>query len=169
MDCLLHYRNAYYHRHLDRRVALDILENVGSDLELGHEIPARMPSSVDPGETANPPEEILKLVLERAELTEFTCQHAIDLGKPFGVTTPDFFFNDPSGRFEGICIYLDGMSRHLHGKSETAKRDREIREELRGRFFEVIEIRASQLDDAQAMKRHLSRLGRLLLGEPRTN
>ena len=57
----------------------DILEDVGSDLEPGHDIPGRMPSSVDPGETANPPEEIVKLLFERAELTEFVCQHPIDL------------------------------------------------------------------------------------------
>jgi hypothetical protein len=41
---------------------------------------------------------------------------------------------------EGICIYLDGLSGHLHGNPETAERDREIRSWLRNNGYEVIEV-----------------------------
>ena len=168
VDCLLHYRNAHYHRHLDRKCAGERLGELGEQLKLSHDIPARLPGKVHEGETTNPPEEVLRHMLERAGFSGLKCQHPIDLSKPLGVTTPDFFFEDPEGHFEGICIYLDGMSDHLHGKPETAARDRQIRDELRSRFYEVIEIRASQLSDREAMRRHFLRLGRLLVGKEQT-
>ena len=63
---------------------------------------------------------------------------------------------------EGVCIYLDGLSEHLHGNPETAERDREIRTWLRNRGYEVIEIAANELDDEDAMVRHFRRLASYL-------
>ena len=57
-----------------------------------------------------------------------------------------------------MCIYLDGLSAHLHGNPATAERDREIRTWLRNHGFEVIEITAHDLDDEEAMVRHFRRL-----------
>ena len=57
-----------------------------------------------------------------------------------------------------MCIYLDGLSRQLHGNPETAERDREIRTWLRNHGYEVIEIAANELDDEDAMVRHFRRL-----------
>ena len=62
----------------------------------------------------------------------------------------------------GVCIYLDGLSAHLHGNPETAERDREIRTWLRNRGYEVIEIAANELDDEEAMVRHFRRLASYL-------
>ena len=87
---------------------------------------------------------------------------------PENTTLPDFHFEDPNGIKDGICIYLDGMSEGLHGRPETAQRDRIIREELRSRNYEVIEITRGQLDDREAMVRHFRRLGRILVGRDRT-
>ncbi len=56
------------------------------------------------------------------------------------------------------CIYLDGLSEHLHGNPKTAERDREIRTWLRNHGCEVIEIPANELDDEDAMVRHFRRL-----------
>jgi hypothetical protein len=53
------------------------------------------------------------------------------LGRPLGATTPDFFYEPRNDAYEGLCIYLDGMGRHLHGRPETRDRDRDIREGLR--------------------------------------
>ena len=89
----------------------------------------------------------------------------IDLGLPLRSTTPDFFFEDPSDRLDGVCIYLDGMSTHIHGNPATQRRDREIREELRNRGYDVIEIPFGHLTDRGAMIKHFYRLGRILLGK----
>ena len=50
------------------------------------------------------------------------------------------------------------MSENLPGHPETAQKDRAIREELRSRNYEVIEITKGQLEDREAMRRHFFRL-----------
>ena len=164
VDCLLRYRNAFYHRYLDRTAGAEALASAGKTLDNPQDIPARMPGPSHAGETTNAPEEDLKNLLLRAELTGFSCQESIDLGKPLGVTTPDFFFQDATGHSQGICIYLDGLSRTLHGNPDTAARDREIRDELRAQLYTVVEIPASHLSEREAMRRHLMQIGGLLRG-----
>ena len=70
--------------------------------------------------------------------------------------------NEDHDSDEGVCIYLDGLSEHLHGNPETAERDGEIRTWLRNRGYEVIEIPANELDDEDAMVRHFRRLASYL-------
>lgn len=162
IDCMLDYRNAFYHQHLDRHVAARVLRALGQVLSMSHAIPPAMPAEAS-GEPTNDPEARLRHLLERAGFAAGKAQHHVALGPPLGGTTPDYFFEDPHGRTEGICIYLDGLSRHLHGNPETAQRDRMIREELRSRAYEVIEIPHGHLTDREAMRRHFYRLGRLLM------
>lgn len=164
VDCLQNFRNGWYHMHLSRHEALSALEARGASLVPSHEIPIRLPDAARAEGPDNAAEEALRALLERAGFHGWEAQRVIELGMPLGRTRPDFFFADPEDRREGICIYLDGMSRRLHGDPATARRDREIREELRERGYEVIEIQASQLQDKEAMRKHFYRLGRLLLG-----
>ena len=80
-----------------------------------------------------------------------------------GTTTPDVIYRtEDHDSDEGVCIYLDGLSAHLHGNPETAERDRDIRTWLRNRGYEVIEIAANELDDEDAMVRHFRRLASYL-------
>jgi hypothetical protein len=165
VDCLYTFRNAFYHKHLNRHTAAARLRAWGETLAFSHDIPPRLPSSdagqPDPDEA----EATLRRLLVRAGFPEPVGQKTIQLGLPLGSTTPDFFFHDPTGRLDGICIYLDGMSRHIHGNPATQRRDREIREELRHRGYEVMEIPFGHLTDRDAMVRHFYRLGRILLGK----
>jgi ATP-dependent helicase YprA (DUF1998 family) len=167
VDCLLHYRNTFYHAHLDRHVAARLLRTQGTGLEAAHEIPPRLPAPARVAQPVNESESLLLRMLERAGFHDPKPQHSIALGKPLGTTTPDFFFEDVSGRTEGVCIYLDGMSESLHGDARTRKKDRAIREELRSVGYEVIEIAYGDLTDREAMRRHMARLGRMLLGKER--
>ncbi len=169
VDCLLHFRNAYYHRHLNRHTALNRLRGWGDALAVSHDIPPRLPAQPLAALPVNDAEETLRLMLERAGFHGFRCQHRIELGRPLGATAPDFYFDDPSAHFDGVCIYLDGMSGQLHGNEDTRRRDRQIREELRSRFYEVIEIPFGNLTDREAMRRHFFRLGRILLGRDSAN
>ena len=66
------------------------------------------------------------------------------------------------GDDEGVCLYLDGLSRDLHGDPERARNDQVIRSWLRNNGYEVIEIAVSDLDDPAAMTRHFKRLANLL-------
>lgn len=164
VDCLQHFRNASYHRHLNRHEALRVLNELGATLVETHEIPPRMPSQASAKDTVNLNEETLKALLERAGFSNYVTQKLIDLGRPLGSTIPDFYFEDPSEIKDGICIYLDGMSQTLHGNPDRAVQDRIIREELRSRNYEVIEVCRGQLEDPNAMRRIFTRLGRILVG-----
>ena len=74
-------------------------------------------------------------------------------------TPPDIIYRaDYHAENEGVCIYLDGLSAHLHGNSETAEQDQRIRTWLGNNAFDVIEIAVSDLDDEGAMTRYFRRL-----------
>ncbi len=166
VDCLQTFRNAFFHAHLNRRLAGERLRGWGVQLMVRHDIPPRMPAAQPRGQgmTTNEAEARLRGMLLRAGFPEPRWQHQILLGAPLGSTTPDAFYDGGHELDPGICIYLDGLSDGSHGRSETAQRDRRIREELRSRGYEVFEIAASVLHDRAAMGRHLARLARFLFG-----
>ncbi|MFW6296750.1 MAG: DUF1998 domain-containing protein, partial [Halothece sp.] len=45
IDCLFTYRNAYYHRYLDRHLAQEKISYWGHQLNFSHEIPAQLPDT----------------------------------------------------------------------------------------------------------------------------
>ncbi len=166
VDCLLTFRNAFYHRHLNRHTAATRLEFWGPTVEEQHAVPPRMPVTEPPPHErpVDEAESRLRDILQRADFPAPEGQKTLSLGHPLGSTTPDFFYADPDVPDGGICVYLDGMSGHLHGRPETRATDRRIREELRSRHFEVFEIAYGDLFDREVMRRVLSRLARLILG-----
>jgi hypothetical protein len=165
VDCLFTFRNAFYHAHLNRHIALQRLRQWGNRLEFTHDTPPALATTDAAALPVNEAESTLRALLQRAGFPTPIAQRVVQLGHPLGSTTPDFFFDDPADRLDGICIYLDGMSRHVHGNPATQRRDREIREELRNRGYEVFEIPFGHLTDRDAMRRHFYRLGRILLGK----
>jgi SOS-response transcriptional repressor LexA len=106
---------------------------------------------------------ILSELLLAAGFEEGTRGEQIHLDATIGTTTPDVIYRAPHhDADEGVCIYLDGLSDHLHGNPSTAEKDRRIRDWLRGHGYEVIEIAVSDLDDVGAMTRHFRRLAGFL-------
>jgi len=167
IDCLFNFRNAYYHRFLNRHTALKKLQQWGDILTQSHPIPAKLPSKTEDAEhrPVNAPEKLLQTMLERAGFPDAIPQKSIDLGRPLGSTTPDFFFEDPNDLKEGICLYLDGMSRSLHGDPERSQKDQAIRDELVNEGYEVVTITCGDLSDHDKMAKILFRIGRMLLGK----
>ncbi len=165
VDCLQTFRNGYYHKHLSRKVALGRLTAWGPRLELAHDIPPKQPSP-DPREGSHPVNEYerrLRHLLLAAGFEEGVRGRQLQLDHAIGTTTPDVFYRAPHHtEDEGICIYLDGLSGHLHGNPETAEQDQRIRGWLRNNGHEVIEIAASDLDDEGAMVRHFRKLASYL-------
>ena len=165
IDCLQTFRNSYYHNRLNRTVALDALTEWGARLVFQHDIPPKQPATAPSGDAVpvNLAETKLRHLLLRAGFGEGVRGEQIRLSGALGTTTPDVIYRDPEDDFcKGVCIYLDGMSKHLHGNPETAKKDRTIRDWLRGSDYEVIEIPANELDDEDAMARHFRRLATYL-------
>ena len=164
VDCLLTFRNAFYHAHLDRNVAAKRLTEWGDALAEGHSIPPQLPATRTDARPTHQGEDALASMLERAGLTGAVPNFPIDLGRPQGTTRPDFYFEDPTDRAAGVCVYLDGLSTGLHGDPERQRIDRAIRDELRARDYVVVEIAHSDLDDRDAMRRKFGQIANALLG-----
>lgn len=175
IDCLQTYRNGFYHKHLSRHKVIELFEACGDLLQPAHTIPAQQPSTQAKDQDAQPvniAETKLKHMLEAAGFTigqfqrQIKFKHPIMLDHLIGSTTPDVFFeaDEDDEDEKGICIYLDGMSEHIHGNPETAERDREIRSWLRNNDYQVIEITYVELDDREAMIRHFRKLAKYLSG-----
>lgn len=164
IDCMMHFRNAHIHRHLDRHKALAYYAERGA-IESAQPIPAAQPATVatDAAQPSHPPEFRLHDMLVRAGLGEPEAQKPIAIGQPWGRTIPDFFYPSPDSRHEGVCIYLDGLSAGIHGAPETQARDIQIRERLGEMGYEVISIPKTALDDRDRMAGFFSRIARKLL------
>ena len=165
IDCLQRFRNAFYHGHLDRKQAQARLDDWGRSLSFDHNIPSLQPTATQ-GSRAVPVNEAetkLRHLLLAAGFGEGTRGRQIRLGRALGTTTPDVIYRaDDDEPDEGICIYLDGLSRHLHGNPETAERDLRIRTWLRNSGYDVVEVAANELDDEGAMVGHFRRLASYL-------
>jgi len=161
VDCLQTFRNSFYHKFLNRKEALERLDAWGDRLKKSHDIPPMQPSA-EPTEGSHPVNEAerkLRYLLKEAGFEEGVRGEQIRLDRTIGTTTPDVIYRaDHHDDDEGICIYMDGLSGHIHGNPATAERDHEIRAWLRGNGYEVIEIAASDLDDEGKMIRHFRKL-----------
>ena len=103
-------------------------------------------------------------LLKSAGLTNFETERPIELSGGV-VTRPDVYFHEPNDQYDGVCIYLDGMSSHLHGNAQTAVKDRQIRQELLNTDFEVIEVQYQELFDKTVMRSHMRRIARAVVGK----
>ena len=165
IDCLQTFRNAYYHRFLERAAARERFDEWGPRLSFDHDIPALQPAAAPEPHAApvNDAEVKLRHLLLSAGFGEGVRGEQVRLDRSLGTTTPDVIYraadHDPD---EGVCVYLDGLSEHLHGNPETAERDRDIRTWLRNHDYEVIEIAVNELSDEDAMVRHFRRLASYL-------
>ena len=165
IDCLQTFRNAWYHRHLDRAVVGERIGAWERQLTFEHEIPRQQPDPPPEEQEApvNDAEVKLRHLLRAARFGEGARGEQIRLDRTLGTTTPDVIYraedHDPD---EGVCIYLDGLSKRLHGNPATAEQDRDIRTWLRNHGYEVVEISAHDLDDENTMVRHFRRLASYL-------
>jgi hypothetical protein len=163
IDCLQNFRNSFYHEHLNRHVAQAQLTEWGNNITLSHEIPAVLPDDTQTKKPGNPPEQQLIAMLKAAGLISFETEKPIELSGGV-VTRPDVYFHAPNDQFEGVCVYLDGMSEHLHGNAQTAAQDRQIREELLNTDFEVVAIQYQELYDKTVMRTHMRRIAKAVAG-----
>jgi SOS-response transcriptional repressor LexA len=161
VDCLQSFRNSYYHKYLDRGTAARCLGVWGTALRLSHDIPAFQPAAPEEVGTypVNEPERRLRAMLLGAGFPEGVRGEQVRLDPAIGTTTPDVIFRgDIHDEDEGIAVYLDGLSEHIHGSAATEQKDREIRDWLRNNGWDVIEIAVSELADAGVMARYFRRL-----------
>jgi hypothetical protein len=164
-DCLQRFRNAFYHRFLDRHVASAFFDQAGETVAFAHDVPSLLPSmkGADNEMPVNEAEALLFSIIKKAGLPEPRCQETIPLPKPLTSTRPDFFYDDPKEVTDGICIYLDGLSKHIHGNARTKQQDLAIRSYLENHNYAVLPIPASHLNDPDALAKFLYQLARKLV------
>jgi hypothetical protein len=169
IDCLQTYRNRFYHAHLDRHRARELLEKGPDTLTRRHLIPEKLPRI--PATAGLPQtvieERFLRYLLESG-LPRPEAQHRIDLGVA-GHTIPDFFYAGETDQDPGLAIYLDGMAQHIHGNPAQAERDQFLRGKLEERGYEVITLTSLDLDDRNAVVRAIARVANYLLGPTKRN
>ncbi len=164
VDCLQTYRNRFYHEHLDRHRAAEVLKAASGPLAQAHPIPENLPrTSTTAGQPQTMIEQRFKRLLREAGLPDPLAQKRIELGTNL-YTQPDFFYAGEDHDEPGICIYLDGMAGHIHGNLEQADKDRFLREKLRALSYEVIEVRSFELDDKNAVVAAITRIAKYLIG-----
>ena len=165
IDCLQTFRNAFYHSHLDRHVALTVLAKCAGVLAEENPIPPNQPAPAASGPKelpVNEAEDLLLLYLLAAGLAQPECQKHIPRPRPYLSTTPDFFYADDQTK--GICVYLDGLGAHIHGNPATKQRDTEIRNQLEGEGYEVFSITYTKLFDVDALRMFLTKVAKSLVG-----
>jgi hypothetical protein len=164
-DCLQRFRNAFYHRFLDRHIASTFLSETGDSIAFTHDVPPLLPTMKGAGDElpVNAAEAMLAQIIKKAGLPDPICQKKISVPKPFISTTPDFYYEDPKEVSDGICIYLDGLSSHIHGNAHTKQKDQAIRTLLRDKGYAVLEFPASHLNDPDATTAFVYGLARRLV------
>jgi ATP-dependent helicase YprA (DUF1998 family) len=157
-DCMRTYRNVFYHGLLDRHKASKLIGEYTGDLKREHDMPAVEEAEPLPqGLPTNQGEHDLAATLDHAGFPPFDHQFKIEIGPPFGTTTPDLYHYDPTTGVR-LAVYLDGLSKGVHGGAERTRIDRMIRETLEADGVDVVEIASSDLTDPEAMRRHLKRI-----------
>jgi hypothetical protein len=162
IDCLQTYRNAFYHAFLDRHRALELLGTRGDQLDEGVPLPARQGTRPDDGRRTHAPSEDRYFTLvTAARLPTPERQHRVDLGA-WGSTTPDFYWELADEDEPGLCVFVDGLSRGIHGGPDQQAEDRRLRDALEEKGYRVLAIAATQLEDRDAIRGHLRRVARAL-------
>ena len=161
-DCLRTYRNSFYHSILNRHIATEVLGWYATTPIKVASLPPRQPRSPDAGESTNIAELRLERWLNENNLTGFDKQKIIELkGCSIKSTKPDFYFEDPTTNVQ-LAIYLDGMSKDIHGSVERQRADQMIRTWLEANGIRVVTISAASLDDPVIMDLHKNQIANIL-------
>lgn len=157
--CMRTGRNVFWHRMLDRSVALEVIDRMREPPRWELDLPAQQDEAFGerPAST-NDAEDRLVGVLIRHGLDGFAeGQHRITLPEPFGSTTPDIAW--PAQK---VALYLDGLSEGIHGSALRRRQDELLRDALEEEGWTVVEMAVSHLDDPRPLRASLRRLARAL-------
>ena len=158
-SCLLSFRNQFNHTRLNRHKALELVvqlqftPNTYRKIDELNEETSGVSTKSSP--TNNPEARLLRLLRDH-HFPEGQCQ--IEIKTTAGLPTrPDWIHESTK-----VAIYLDGMSRHLHGDPKTAQRDQLIRQMLELDGYQIIVIQSRDLNDPQAVRLHLRNIARAI-------
>ncbi|MFA4935953.1 MAG: helicase-related protein [Candidatus Methanoperedens sp.] len=153
--CMRSFYNMHYHELLDRKRAIDLLIKYDHPPQKQHDITPKAREGRPSGQSTNLGESRLRQILLDHGFPEFDAQKTISIPhSKYKTTTPDLLRVDPVTGVK-VAIYLDGLSKGIHGNQERQHVDSIIRAILRSNGYHVEEISSSTLDDPELLKFHL--------------
>jgi hypothetical protein len=158
--CLKTFRNQFHHARLNRLDASALMEKLDFDPQAYRDLtPVFEEQGQGAGTPSNPPEARLQRLLLDHHFPPGECRKRVttSIGLP---TEPDWVYEPAK-----VAVYLDGMSRALHGDPNTARRDQLIRQALELDQFKVIVVQSRDLSDPEAVRQHLKCIAEAL-GRP---
>jgi len=148
--CLKTFRNQFHHPLLNRHHALELMDGLNVVPEGYSDIVAVFEEEqAEDGTPSNNPEARLVRLLRDHHFPAGECRKRITTS--LGIPTEPDWLHEPTK----VAIYLDGMSRGLHGDPNVARKDQIIRQALEVDDYKVIVVQKRDLDDPQAVRQHL--------------
>lgn len=158
-SCLKTFRNQVYHPLLNRHHALQFLDEWETKPQPYRDIkPVFEEEEGGEGTPSNPREVVLVQLLREHHFPEGKVRQSIKITDGMN-TIPDWYYEDPHNESVKVAVYLDGMSRGLHGDPKRQKMDELIREMLSMNGYQVIIVQSRDLDDPEMMRQHLRNIG----------
>jgi ATP-dependent helicase YprA (DUF1998 family) len=155
--CLKTFRNQFHHELLNRHKALELIEALNHEPSGYRDItPVFEEERMEGGTPSNTPEARLLRLLHEHHFPAGECRKRVTTS--IGIPTEPDWLHEPTK----VAIYLDGMSRGLHGDPKTAKRDQIIRMALEDDDYKVIVVQKRDLDDPQAVRLHLRNIAQAI-------
>jgi hypothetical protein len=149
-SCLKTFRNQFHHEMLNRHKALELMDSLNRLPEGYREIvPLFEEERTETGTPSNNPEARLLRLLNEHHFPSGECRKRITTS--LGIATEPDWVHEPTK----VAVYVDGMSRGLHGDPNIARKDQIIRQAVEFDGYKVIVVQSRDLDDPQAVRLHL--------------
>jgi hypothetical protein len=160
--CMRSFYNMHYHELLDRKRAIDLLVMYDHPPQKQHVISPKAREERPSGQSTNLGESRLRQILLDHGFPPFNAQKTIPIPhSKYKTTTPDLLRVDPVTGVK-VAIYLDGLSKGIHGTQERQHVDSIIRAILRSQGYHVEEISSATLDDPELLSYHLESIANAL-------
>ena len=155
--CLKTFRNQFYHPMLNRHDGLELMDKLNFEPEGYRDIvPVFEEEKPGEGKPSNPPEAVLVKLLKEHHFPEGKCREQIKT--TLGISTTPDWLHLPTK----VAVYLDGMSRGLHGDPKVAQKDRILRDAIEFDGYKVIVVQSRELNDPQAVRLHLRNIAQAM-------
>lgn len=155
--CLKTFRNQFFHSLLNRNDGLASMDKLNHAPEAYRDIvPVFEEEKAGEGTPSNRPEADLVSLLREHHFPEGHCRKRIVTS--IGISTTPDWVHEPTK----VAVYVDGMSRGLHGDPKMARKDQLVRDALEVDEYKVIVVQSRDLNDPQAVRLHLRNIAQAM-------
>jgi hypothetical protein len=154
-SCLKHFRNQQWHDILNRHQAMAVLDEVSQDLKQSTTIPQLVLQPRIQAELTDSNAELTfaEVCRKRNFPVPPEAQFRVNLSGA-EVTIADWAYPDHK-----VLVFIDGMSRQIHGNPDQQRKDKLKRAKAKAAGFRVLELTAEELSDDEMLAFKLEELG----------